>query len=179
MQNMNTQSNSNDQKVDAAKSSHAGSYWFFGIITLFGLGFSGLHIYIWMKADSMKTWPFVTGKIVSSDIVSYREGSIEEKVGINRRTKFSAKVAYEYEFQGKTFKGDKISLFSKGHHQDEAQGVGAQYPLGSAVEVYVNPAHPEEAILEIGGSTEARNLVIAGGIIILIGLGGLAFDRGK
>jgi hypothetical protein len=56
-----------------------------------------------------------------------------------------------------------------------ARRVVARYPVGQAVQVYYNPANPEEATLEAGSSGDAWISIAFGGIFAAVGVLALAF----
>lgn len=141
-------------------------YFFFGMFSLFGLVFAAVGVHTWMKAEASKGWLPVGGEVVSSDVDRHHSS----KGG----TTYRASVAYDYEYQGRTYKGSKIGIMSSSSSdRGAAQRTADRYAAGTRVPVYVNPADPYEAVLEPGGSGFAMMFILFGGVFAAIGLAGL------
>jgi hypothetical protein len=77
-------------------------------------------------------------------------------------------VEYEYQVDGKSYRGDKIVIGPLVHFnwKGPASRLVARYPVGSKVTVYVDASNPRRATLQI--STD-RNLPL-----LLVSLGAMA-----
>ncbi len=118
-------------------------------------------IYAWIrelrKARATRSWPTVTGRIMTSHVHSY--------TGYDRRTHSSRKyydpqVVYEYTINGTRYESHQIAIgigYSD-HRREAVERKVAPYKAGADVEVFYNPNDPTDAVLEHG---------IAGGILLL------------
>jgi len=86
----------------------------------------------------------VTGKIVRSEVESFRETT-----GGHTTTMYRPAVEYAYTVGALALRGNQIKLaMTASGTQDYAAGVVKKYPQGSAVEVHYDPANPATAALE-------------------------------
>lgn len=157
-------------KEEAVKKQDTGYYFLLGGFLCAGLLFSGFGTSICLKSEAMKKWPGVSGKITSSFVDSYYEGSMTQRAGLESKTKYTPKVEYDYEFQGKAYKGKRIALHSQGSRSEDANRVADRYPVGNEVKVYVNPARPDEAYLQLGEGGGGWFLVWFGAFFIVLAL---------
>jgi hypothetical protein len=123
-------------------------------------------------AAAAAQWPMVTGKVVSSDVAKRVErtedGSSEY---------FIPQVHYVYHADGLSRDGRVIrtGLEDRGYSlEQQARDCIARYSAGSKVPVRYDPQNPADAVLELG-QTGAGNNLIAGILLMLIGIGGVAF----
>jgi hypothetical protein len=106
------------------------------------------------QASVAKTWPVVTGRVTMSDVDAFRGASYanEPRAG----TMYRARLTYAYEYNGLPYIGHDVSLGVKltSGSQWLAKRAAATYPEGASVQVYVNPQHPEQAVLQpcVGGA---------------------------
>ncbi len=159
-----------EPKGEPAQKQDTGYYFLLGGFLCAGLIFSGIGAGVCLKSEAMKKWPSGSGKITSSFVDSYYEGSMTQRAGLEAKTKYSPKVEYDYEFQGKSYKGKRVALHSQGSRLDEANRVTERYPVGAEVKVYVNPARPEEAYLQLGEGGGGWFLVWFGVFFIVLAL---------
>ncbi len=140
-------------------------YFFFGMFSLFGLVFAAVGVNTWMKAEASKRWLPADGQVVSSDVDRHHSS----KGG----TTYRASVAYDYEYEGRTYKGSRIGIMSsRSSDRGAAQRAADRYAAGTKVQVYVNPADPYEAVLEPGGGGFAVMFILFGGVFAAIGVAG-------
>ncbi len=89
-------------------------------------------------------WARVTGVVRECSVNSFKNPQGFGNAG------HEVLVRYEYEFEGKRLECDRIAPMYRASHlmRHTAEEHARRYPVGSAVDVYVNPADPAEAVLE-------------------------------
>jgi hypothetical protein len=113
---------------------------FVGIGMLLFLIMGGIAaVQFWRVANS-RDWQPATGQVFSSRVVSRRSSD-------NDSNTYSPEVAYTYSVMGQQYRSNQIFVGSP------VGGWGARktvnrYPAGSTVQVYFDPQHPEQAVLE-------------------------------
>jgi hypothetical protein len=82
-------------------------------------------------------------------------------------TMYSPDVTYEYSANGQVYQSKQISMGGIGgaSSPDWATSAAAKYPIDSTVQVFYNPAKPEEAVLEHSGGGINLILVVILGIV--------------
>ncbi len=115
----------------------------------------------------------VPGKVLYSGIASHSSG----RAG-RHSTTYSARVGYEYDFQGKKYENDCLDGFAGEYSTSNRRSVrqlADSYRPGSAVEVWVLPSDPRRSTLRpVGGTVKYGTL---GGAILFL-LVGLALSGG-
>jgi len=103
------------------------------------------------EAASMRRWPVAKGRVLSSRVEECRDTvSSGTHAAATRLTLYRPVVVYEYEADGRRFRGDRIAQ-SPGMDRgvsELADAVVRRYASGSAVDVRYNPARPAESVLE-------------------------------
>jgi hypothetical protein len=89
-------------------------------------------------------WLTVPGRIVSSKVESRRRTGVGGKAGAMGN--YPA-VVYEYVVQGRKYTGKRLSIGEEVADAGVERTLG-RYPKGAEVDVYYNPAKPQEAVLE-------------------------------
>ena len=118
----------------------------------FGLLVLALLISSLREAAAMKRWPVAKGRVLSSTVEQYRTDAGSGSFGGPRArlTLYRPVVVYEYEVDGKRFRGDRIAQ-SPGMNKgvpDFAEKVVQRYSSGSAVDVRYDPKRPGQSVLE-------------------------------
>ena len=118
----------------------------------FGLAIVALAISSLREAAAMKRWPVAKGRVLSSTVQEYQADAGSGNFGASRArmTLYRPVVVYEYEVDGKRFRGDRIAQ-SPGMNKNVpylAEQTAQRYPSGSAVDVRFNPNRPNESVLE-------------------------------
>lgn len=96
------------------------------------------------EADAVATWPETKARILSHDV--------EERFGTDSEGRpdydYVPRISYRYEAGGSVRTGSRIGLendcFATASAAEKHLG---QWPVGSDVPVYVNPADPDDAVL--------------------------------
>lgn len=123
-----------------------------GKLFLIGLGLSIAALgalFVWLMARSFlraretREWPQVQCIILSSEIQ-------QRKHDPDSPTEFSLGVTYGYEYQGRRYTSDRFALRgnSWSSRRPQAEARASEYPLGQITKCWVNPAHPDQALLK-------------------------------
>jgi len=116
---------------------------FLSFFILLGAFFLWIGVKILHTANASKSWPTVTGKVVSSSVGTQRG----DKGGIT----YHGEVLYEYVVDGKTLSSHELSFGDYGSNDpSHAREVVNKYPVGTVVTVHYSPSNPEKAVLEPG-----------------------------
>jgi hypothetical protein len=97
------------------------------------------------KAAAARNWPTAMGRVLSADVETRRSSSSEG----GYTTSYYPNVLYEYQVDGKSYRSNQFYVampVGLGNYAKVHQQV-LQYPVGSMVEVYYNPADPTQAAL--------------------------------
>jgi hypothetical protein len=116
------------------------------------------------RVSRTRNWQPVTGQVITSHLVirSDNEGSAEYP-----------DVVYTYSVMGQQYRSDKIFV-GGAIGGTGARKVVERYPVGSAVQVYFDPQHPERSALERRSPIAGFLLVLGGGMgLIACGIGAL------
>src|SRR4051794_12175599 len=105
------------------------------------------------EAIAMKRWPVAKGRVLESKVEEYRQsvgssGSFAASPA--RMTLYRPIVRYEYEVDGKRFRGNRMAQ-SPGWDRGVpafADEIVRRYPSGSDIDVRYNPNRHDEAVLE-------------------------------
>jgi hypothetical protein len=125
-------------------------------------------------AAASKTWPSTTGKVLSSEVEARRSSSSHG----GYTTSYYPVIFYEYQVDGQIQRSNTLVLGGEiGGAVSRAQQKVMAYPPGSSVQVFYNPANPQQATLEQGRSLSGILVWVA--VLIIVGLVcTLAFSAG-
>jgi len=102
-----------------------------------------------LQVRAAREWPSAPGKVMISKAevrdVEVLDSSREDRRRIEQRN--FANIVYEYAARGETLRNNRVSIGEDRGNFEVAETL-ARYPVGKAVTVYYNPAHPHEAVLE-------------------------------
>ena len=103
-----------------------------------------------LKGSASKRWPATDGRILSSEVTSHRSLDSDG----THTTMYEPAIQYEYNAKGQRYQSKEIGFggIDGTSSTDFADGIVAKYPMGSAVQVFYNPAKPSEAVLEHSGA---------------------------
>jgi len=125
-----------------------------------------------LKASNSKTWPTVSGRIVSS--------AVKERPRNKGRTTYDAVVRYEYEVSGYKYTSNDVAFgdygSGKGSH---ASKIVDKHRVGSEVTVHYSPSNPGKAVLEAGESGNAFEVLGFGSWFFVGGLYLFVFGPAK
>lgn len=120
-----------------------------GCMTLFGLvwmlivlGIDGFFVYsAYRMMDARERYLKAPGVVLQSYVESHSDSD---------GTTYSPFVEYEYEVGGRTYRGDRDSMFSfSSSSRSTAREVVDRYPEGKRVEVYYDPDDHAESVLDL------------------------------
>lgn len=116
------------------------------------------------KSEASQGWPGTMGQVTVSEI---RRDVDTDSEGYSSAT-YTPEVEYTYEVSGQVFTGKKISFgFKTGYgNRSKAEARLANYPEGSQVTVYYDPANPGDAVVERKPSGTSTMMVV--GIIFAV-----------
>jgi hypothetical protein len=138
--------------------------WLFLIFFLAGAGFMLIFIKPVYLMFAARSWPKVTATVLNSRVRSSSDSD---------GTTYAVDVLYQYRYDGKQYLSNRYSLMggTSSGRSGKAQVV-ASLPRGSTVSVYVNPASPSYALIDIGFSWVMLFALIPA-VFVLVGGGGL------
>ena len=140
------------------------------VLLLFFAGgcFAGVMAYRGIvEAQQSLQWPTAPGRIVRSgvDVSVHRERSHDIGRHDRETRSYSAEIEYEFEVDGRTVKGARISVISDQFGSKSwAKTTVQKFPVGTEVKVSYNPAKPEQCVLEPGRWGGAGFLLILAGV---------------
>lgn len=129
------------------------SPWF---LMLFGLPFMAVGVFMgWLTYDAarqwqdMKAWEETRARVLAVSLETHYSTDSEG----HRSTTYSVSARYQYVYRGKGYTGTRISIEGGSdnvgsYHQDMAARLQEAQRTEQKVPCYVNPANPEEAVLD-------------------------------
>lgn len=123
-------------------------------------------------AAAAAQWPVVAGKVQSVEIVERIDKTEDGPSKV-----FVPQVRYVYNADGVSRDGSviRVGLENRGYLlEQQAREFLAKYSVGSTVSVRCDPQNPAIAVLELGQIGGGSNL-LAGILLMLVGIGGIAF----
>jgi hypothetical protein len=124
-----------------------------------------------------QSWNVVPGEVLESKVETYETANSEG----DTMTAHRARIHYKYRVNDREYVGDKLNFGGESVHSSlrgRAESKTRAYPEGKAVQVYVNPQNPSEAVLELD-APGARMLNIIGIVLgvlgVLLCIGGFVF----
>jgi len=141
---------------------------------LFGaVGLAGLVHGWWSHAQGRRNgaWLPLEGAVLNSrlDVQTDRPSSRSTAGPIET---YWPRIDFEYPFQGATYRSNRIIFAQVNFPRQQAEELVARNPVGARVQVFIDPEHPSQAILQRGTAGEARQYAtsfIVGGVFLFIG----------
>ena len=99
----------------------------------------------WMKASDSAAWPTVAGTVTHSEVTRHTSTSKGRT-----RISYSARIEFDYEIDGVTIRGDRLTYKVTSSSQSGAQETVDRHPVGSTVTVSYDPDDRTRAVLEPG-----------------------------
>jgi hypothetical protein len=99
----------------------------------------------WMKASDSAAWPTVAGTVTHSEVTRHTSTSKGRT-----RTSYNARIEFDYEIDGVTYRGDRLTFKVTSSSQSGAQETVDRHPVGSTVTVSYDPDDRTRAVLEPG-----------------------------
>ncbi|MBF0262922.1 MAG: DUF3592 domain-containing protein [Magnetococcales bacterium] len=120
----------------------------------------------WRQAVLASSWPVVDGKVVQSRHLASSDGQHPFWGSWLHRTR----VEYVYVFDRRLWSAERIE-FGIGDQafvsRDFADRIVRRYPVDKSLRVWVNPDHPQEAVLETTPSAGGSLIFLMAGVICL------------
>lgn len=114
------------------------------------------------QALASSSWPMADGRVVRSALEERRDDG-EQQV--------TADIGYEYELDGKAFKGTRV-WFGDSYWSSpgsEFRDAVARYPVGKPLKVHYDPAAPYESVLEPGATWSSSLAYFLGLALLAVG----------
>ena len=150
----------------------AGSLYLIFVGLLFiaaGAGFTWLMWRSFERASDQRKWKEVECVILESSIA-------ERQIGTEVDREYSFEVLYGYTYAGTAHTSSRYSLRGSGWSgsEEKAAALMEEYPLESTRTCYVNPAHPDFAVLQRDSKAPGYSLwfpliFVVGGLGIIVG----------
>ncbi len=120
----------------------------------------------WLTGMQSRSWEPVEAVVITSGT---RESTSHDGAG-NAYVMNELDFRYRYQVDGREHESDQLS-FKKKDQVDarDIPGFIRQHPEGSALTVYYNPKHPEQAIMEPGVPTAGILFVLMPGVFVVLG----------
>ena len=101
--------------------------------------------------QAMAGWTAVEGTVLSHDL----EENVTTDSSNDREWHYDPKIRYAYEVAGHRYESERVSLDGVScRSRNEAQAWLDARPVGGKVAVHVNPANPEDALLDIAAKND-------------------------
>jgi hypothetical protein len=119
------------------------------------------------NGKASESWPSVSGKIISSEVVSSQDRNSEG----NYIKKYSAKIVYAYKVGSQEHESSQVSFggASSSTNSHSAYQMQGEYPKGKTIHVFYNPKTPEIAILKSG--VHLSSYIVYGAGLLFFGIG--------
>ena len=117
-------------------------YFFGGLLSLATLGVVIFFVVVVRRRKAISYWAPTPATVVESEAVWGTSSS----GGRTART-WLPRFTYQYEIGGQVYRGKRIAFYRR-CTGSRAQELVARHPIGSKLQVYYNPAHPAEAVME-------------------------------
>ena len=139
---------------------------FFGMLAIAGRIVTAIGIRGYRTCCRAAAWPSVPGRAVRSEVVHK-----SQRWGGDLMWYYDPIVVYEYEVGGRRYESDPVAFVeTRDNRLGPAEKRGARYPVGAHVEVFYDPHHPQEAVLDRGGMGLALVLMCAGPLATIAGI---------
>jgi hypothetical protein len=134
------------------------------VALLGGILLTALALRVGGDVRASRDWPSTSGTVEAARVAMQSEG--------NERKLFGAQVSYRYEVDGRRYTGERISFESgPSPNRGLAEAIVQRYAPGSTVRVFYDPARPERAVLEPGGTRLVPWLL--GSVGVALGVAGV------
>jgi len=102
-----------------------------------------------LQVRAAREWPSTAGKVVVSktELRQVKVIDSDRAEGHRFEERNFADIVYEYSVAGRKLRNNRVSIGEDRGNFQVAETI-AKYPVGTAVTVYYNPLHPDQAVLE-------------------------------
>lgn len=154
------------------QSSPKSGFLYLALIGLFLTLLGGVFVVIlgrgYLRARETHDWKVCQGTIIQSTVK-------ERELGPAVPREYSHDLVYRYRVDDEVFLGDRVKRRENPFFKEKAKAEGwvADWPVGSPVDVFVNPANPREAVLDhetkaAGYSIWFPGVFFLGGLVICV-----------
>jgi hypothetical protein len=134
------------------------------ITSLIACVFLAIAAWAFRSVRARRLWPVAPGAVTGGAIRQRTSG-----VGDDESVTFVPVVEYRYQIGAVAYTGSGIGFGEIGYgSRGRAEKVLARYPVGSAIDVYYNPAKPAQTFLEAGGGAIAWSMLAVGVAILMV-----------
>lgn len=134
--------------------------------------------WLWLRVDrqnrAAQRWPETTGVVVGN--------SVRPLIGVQAwllshgtlHPRAEPRIEYEYQVNGETYRSNRVRLGTLAQTVREATQTVAQYPPGTRLNVYYDPAQPQRACLErprggsLSGIVTGLTCVVIGALLMVM-----------
>lgn len=144
-----------------------------------GYSFASVGVQELWRGWGSESWPTVQGQVVSSEVDFSK---VDDEIPANDMNRNQVKdrvnyevwypvVKYSYSVDGQTHESEQIAIVGETFNtRDEARTEADQYPEGSELTVYYDPANPADAVLKPGADITSGVWILFGGLLFLTGV---------
>ena len=126
--------------------------------------FLAIALWIFRSVRARKLWPSAPGMVTGGAIRQRTSG-----VGEEESVSFIPVVEYRFEIGAAAYTAAGIGFGETGYgSRAMAEKVLARYPAGSVVNVYYNPANPNQTFLEAGGGVIGWIMLAVGAALLAV-----------
>jgi len=146
------------------KPDRSGNIILSGLALLFGLGgliVLAVGVSIWLSGEATRKWNTVPGEVLASRMIE-----VAGTTGV-----YSVEIRYRYQVNGSPYTGDRITLDDTSTtNLGEMYHLAEKYPVGSTVQVFIDPNQVDSALLVPGPGRFTWIWFLIGGGFLLPGL---------
>jgi len=130
-----------------------------------------------MRVFAARSWKATPCTLVESELEKGQRSVSRGRYRTRRNvTVYTPRFEYIYQVEGRTYRSDCFQFGdTASSDRDLQEGIVARYRPGTQATCYINPEHPQEAVLDRGISPELSRLAILCGVFLAAGLGGMVF----
>lgn len=122
------------------------------------------------RAWASRAWPSVKGTLVRSEVVLSEEETERSDDEPRPPSTWKAELHYEFEVGGRRFEGTRYALdVIDTNDRGRAADIVRAFPTGATVDVFYEPANPENCVLRPGISGGSAIFPLVG--VAMVGLG--------
>jgi hypothetical protein len=142
---------------------------FFALFLLIGIGVAFPTVINPLTSlMAAKKWPAVPCTILNSRVVTHHSSKSDT---------YGADVLYRYTFKGKIYHSSRYSPADiSSSNFNAAKAIAARYRPGSTATCYINPANPQQAMLNRDWTWGNALIALVPLVFILVGAGGVFFS---
>ncbi len=122
----------------------------------FAYSFATPLIGVVLDGHRSRSWPQVEGQVVRT------------AVEVDRKGRAHSVVTYAYAVSGVSYQSSRVQIVGAAEDEAQARRLAAQY-ANQRVKVFYKPSNPEEAVLVPGPGSNIPLVILAGGLLVVVG----------